>query len=306
MNNNHPYSSYLKIRFGAVLAISIGIVFYLVLERNGLKDTAALYVGLPILLALILALTEKSGTTAMSCVKATTIFLLLSIPVLQEGFICVAMAAPILISLAALMGYLFEKAKDAYQQRATLRTSAPIILLGLLALEGTHEALTFDRFNEVQASRITVATAEQIESWLERTPNFTHPAPMVTRIFPGPVAVQGRGLNIGAKRSIDLVYNKHVFFNAHSGSTEFEVVEHGPTHVRFRLTKDTSYIANYLRWRYSEVSWQTLDNGKTRVIWRLGYERKLDPIWYFGPLQSIYTRLCAGYLLDNLIAPTGA
>jgi hypothetical protein len=76
----------LLVGFAAVMTMG-GIVFHL-LVRGGLGQTAALYIGLPGLLAMGLALTPRgSGSATGMVVKGITILLLLSMPFLGEGFL---------------------------------------------------------------------------------------------------------------------------------------------------------------------------------------------------------------------------
>jgi len=53
------------------------------------------------------------------------------------------------------------------------------------------------------------------------------------------------------------------------------------------------------------VSWTDVGRGQTRVRWSLTYERRLDPAWYFGPLESAVTTLAADYLIQSAATPSG-
>jgi hypothetical protein len=57
-------------------------------------------------------------------------------------------------------------------------------------------------------------------------------------------------------------------------------------------------IAHWLEWRSSDVRWQAISPGKTRVRWTLRYARRLDPSWYFGPWERYAVRLAASYMID--------
>jgi hypothetical protein len=39
------------------------------------------------------------------------------------------------------------------------------------------------------------------------------------------------------------------------------------------------------------------------VTWTLRYRRRLDPAWYFVPLERYGARLAAGYLIETLATP---
>jgi hypothetical protein len=37
------------------------------------------------------------------------------------------------------------------------------------------------------------------------------------------------------------------------------------------------------------------------VRWTLRQRRNLDPIWYFGPLETYAAHRAAGYLIDSIV-----
>ncbi len=81
-----------------VMAIASGCMMYRILVMRHLEQTSLLFVGIPVLLAVIISFTPKAKTTAGGIIKAISLALLLSAPLLGEGFICILMAAPIFIA----------------------------------------------------------------------------------------------------------------------------------------------------------------------------------------------------------------
>lgn len=79
--------------------------------------------------------------------------------------------------------------------------------------------------------------------------------------------------------------------------------EHAPGRVRFRATQDTTPIAGWVGWREAEVTWREQAPGVTPVTWTLRFDRRLDPSWYFGPIQQLAAGRAAHYLLDTLAVP---
>ena len=73
------------------------------------------------------------------------------------------------------------------------------------------------------------------------------------------------------------------------------------THIQTRITKNTAYLANYAKIEGTDVHFTPLDNGGTEVSLTVKYERSLDPVWYFGPMQKIAAEQSAKYLVDNII-----
>lgn len=293
--------------FFVVLVLGItGLVFF-GLIRGDLNDSAALYVGVPIIIALGMSLTPKTKSAVGATMKGLTIALLLAVPVFQEGYICVLMAAPILYGVAAAIAWPLDKdeKKRAEGDNSTnVQAAAITILLALASLEGTHEVLSFERHNVVEVTRIVNAEVAAVRAQLAQTPEFDRARPFFIRIFPLPVSVAGSGLEIGDERNLHFIYNKWFYFNAHAGDTVFRVTEATDQAVRFEIPHDDSYLSHYLTWESSEVLLEPLDQGQTQVTWRLAYQRKLDPIWYFGPMQQYAARLTAETLIDNVADPT--
>ena len=42
------------------------------------------------------------------------------------------------------------------------------------------------------------------------------------------------------------------------------------------------------------------------MTWTLSYRRRLDPAWYFAPLERYGVGLAAGYLIETLATPPRA
>ena len=74
--------------------------------------------------------------------------------------------------------------------------------------------------------------------------------------------------------------------------------------MTFRPSHDDSYITHWLSWRDIDVEWREIAPGQTEVSWTLRYRRRLDPAWYFAPLERYAAGLAAGYLIDTLATPS--
>jgi hypothetical protein len=114
-----------------------------------------------------------------------------------------------------------------------------------------------------------------------------------------------RPVQPGDLRRIEFLHSAH---NAghHPGVLTIEVREHEPHRVRFVAREDTSYLTHWLSWSSADVEWHEIAPGRTRVIWTLSYRRRLDPSWYFGPLERYGVGLAAGYLIETLATPHAA
>lgn len=287
-----------------VIAVGVASVYISFLTQQGLDATAALYVGLPLLLAYVFIMTGKAKSATGSILKGITIALLLSAPVLQEGFICILMAAPIFYIVGAIIGAATDWARRRNSGR--LQSTPAVVLLMLLSLEGTHESLTFDRDNTVRVEKLVAAPPEAIAAQLALPMQFNGDRPWFLRVFPLPAWNRNEGTAPGARRQMHFVYYKHFVTGAKIGDLVFEVSERGDNHISSTVVQDDSYLNTYLQWQSSTVSWQPVDAGHTRVTWEIAYRRKLDPAWYFAPLQQYAVTLAANLLIDTAATPPAA
>jgi hypothetical protein len=282
-----------------ILALAAASVAFRLLYDFGFRHSAAVFIGIPTLIALIVARSEKPATGTGVVMRVITLALLLSSIVFAEGMVCILFAAPIFY----LVGYLVAKMASGVAELRRRGTYMLIMLVVLpTGLEGTVPAIEWNRDESVTASRVVSATPAQVRAALAGRPGFGAPLPPFLRLgFPVPVATAGSGLAAGDGRTI-------VFEHSHGGHRErgtlsFRIAESDAQSVRFEPVHDDSYVTHWLAWQSSEVRWRALSPGRTRVEWTLRYRRRLDPAWYFAPLERYGVGVAAGYLVDALATP---
>lgn len=283
-----------------IVALAVASFAFRLLYAGGLRHSAAVFVGIPTLIALLVVNMEKPATGTGVVMRVITLALLLSGIVFTEGFICIVLAAPIFY----LVGFVVAKAVGGLMQTGR-RGGAMMLMILMLptGVEGTIAGVEWNRDEQVTRTRIVHATPAQVRAALAARPSFAAPLPPFLRLrFPVPVATSGSGLAVGDSRAI-------VFEHAHGGHVEhgtlaFRVAESDSASVRFEPVHDDSYITHWLAWESSEVRWQAISAHETRVEWRLAYRRRLDPAWYFAPLERYGVGVAAGYLIDALAVPS--
>jgi hypothetical protein len=283
---------------GLIVALALGVVAYRLLHAQGIDETAALFIGLPTLLAVALALTPKATSATGMIMKGLTIALLLSGPVLREGFICILLASPLFYLVGAIVGWAVDSDRRRRSRGRRPLHSLAILPLILMSVEGLTPSVSLPTDVSVGAARSVAARSAAVEARLAAEPRFAETLPPFLRIgFPRPTGAEGGGLAVGDTRTI---------YFGQSGAPRrlvFVVAERAPGYVRFRAVSDDTKIGTWLTWRDAEVRWTEGADGRTDVTWTLRFSRRLSPGWYFGPLESAAAAAAAEYLIDSLATP---
>ena len=269
---------------------------------NNLFHTSAMFVGLPVLLGVVLALTPQASSATGSIVKGITFFLLIVAPLLGEGMICILLAAPLFYLIGILIGVAVDHNRRT-PDRGTRITCVALLVLPLCS-EGTVPQLTISRQQTVSVRRIVAASPAQIERNLAAPPSLSAVGFLPKFLgFPVPIAATGHGLAVGDLRTTRFSGAEH----SPPGDLLLRVAESHPGCVRFVAVQDTTKLAQWMRWQTSEVTWYAVNSRETAVTWRITFERKLDPAWYFNPWQRFAVRQAANFLLlANAATPAGA
>ena len=136
---------------GFVLSFALASAYYHMVIRGHLQDTAALFVGLPTFLSLVLIFTPRARSVTVTILKGITLALLLALILAYEGFICILMVAPLFYLVGVTIGLLVDFARK--RKSDSLLSLAPLLPFLLLSLEGTHPRLSFPRTERVTVSR---------------------------------------------------------------------------------------------------------------------------------------------------------
>lgn len=283
-------------------ALFLAMLGYKVLRAGGLEQTALFYVGLPAVIAITVAVAARPKSATGAAMASVTIGLALAGPLLNEGLICLLIAAPLFYLVAACIGLCvdrFRRRRRGPDGRQRLNAFALAPLLGLVVLQGFDGGPARD--STVSVTRTLAVTPERFAAALAAPPVFGAPRPLFLKVpFPRPQQVTGSGLAVGDERLIAFNPRKPLGIGATPAprAMTLRIAEHDESRVLFRIEQDST-TARWLNFQTSEVSWQPTTDGGTRVTWRLGYRRTFDPGWYFGPIQSYGMEQAANYLADT-------
>jgi hypothetical protein len=281
-----------------IVGVWVASVAYRVLAWRQLEHTALVFIGIPAILAIAVALMPAPKTVTGLILKAMTLSLLLSGVLFGEAFVCILFAAPLFLLVGTLIGFVV----DYRRSRTSGVDFKALTLLSLaimpLSLEGVLPGFEFNREEHVTASRVVAASVSDVSSALAQTPQFDRRLPLFLRLgFPTPGATSGAGLEEGDLRQIEFIHGHH------PGVLTLAVQTSTPGHLVFGIRADDSYLTHWLTWRRAEVRWREIAPGRTEVSWTLIYRRRLDPAWYFTPLERHGASLAAGYLIDTIATP---
>jgi len=290
-----------------IVAVAIGAIAYRTIVSQNLQQTAALFIGIPALLAIIVVFgVSPESATGVAC-KAVTIGLLVSLLFLWEGMLCVLMSAPLFYAMAIGISRLMQRGRDSNSNATmTLRSCLVVLAVIPMSLEGVTEFTTVNREESVSASQIVAASPDAVRRALFEAPRFNRVRPRYLRAgFPTPVATRIEHSSDGTRWVIQIRGGEMLLsgMEPRTGDLTLKLEEARSGLVRWRAISDTSHMTHFLMWREIVVQWQTVDATTTRVTWTLRYLRGLDPAWYFGPMERYAARLAAGYLIDSVATP---
>jgi hypothetical protein len=279
-----------------IVAFTLASILYRVLMHTGLGHSAAMFVGIPAVLAIVLALAPKAETATGGILKGITLGLLIPAPLLGEGYVCILFAAPLFYIVGIAVGLAVDRGRN--RRKETLSCVALVLLP--MCLEGVVPELTIHRAQTVAVTRVVHASTDAVEASLALSPRVDTVLPAYLRIgFPRPLEAYGEGLSVGATRTIH-------FAGAEGdppGDLVMRVAEQRPGYVRFETISDASKLTQWVRWDSSEVSWKTIDATHTEVTWKINFERQVDPAWYFVLWERAAVHEGAKYLIAANATP---
>jgi hypothetical protein len=268
-----------------------------------LGHTSVVFIFVPALLGVIVACSPQPGSARGTILRATTLALLVAGTVFGEAFVCILMASPLIYAVALAAGTVIDaNARRERDGRAGFAHAPALVLLAaaIPAMEGAVPRFEFPRMAEATAVRIVPAAPAEVERALAAPMRFDHPLPAFLKLgFPTPGMAEGAGLRVGDRRTVMLAHGHH------PGALVMEVRASSPGRVVFAPVADGSYVVHWLSWRSAEVRWRAVPAG-TEVRWTLRYRRRLDPAFYFAPLERYGVGVAAGYLVDALATPRAA
>jgi len=297
---------------GFIVVLAVVNIAYRLVYASGFAHTAALYIGVPALLAIGLALLPSSKSATGMIIKGSTLAVVIACVVLPEGLLCLLFVLPLIGLIGVIVGGAIDAARrrNRPQGPALMVVGLPLMLLSFEGVVGSP----FDSHDAVESSVVVEASAADVVAAIAATPRFAATMPAFLTIgFNRPVSATGSGVAVGDQRSIEFTGGTHddhplrlfgltgersVDHHSHMHLTVVESVE---GRVVFAIDHDSTMLARWVTLERAVVTWEPVDSRHTRVTWRLEYRRLLSPSFYFGPLQRFGLSEAADYLLDSIV-----
>jgi hypothetical protein len=291
-----------------VSLVAIVAVICRVLLDSSYGKSALLYIAVPFFVTLGLVLADGREYTDWKSKYYRAfrgvfiIFGAVSI-VLFEGFVCVLMFLPIYLFVSLLAMAAEAALRHAFRsnRKGKLRAYTLPLLAVIASLEGTHTQLAFDRYNEVSVTRTVTQSTAALMANIGTPFDLRTKRAWFLRAFPMPDPIGEKMLEPGAVHEVHYTYHRWLITNTHRGRMLLEMTDVRENGVTTTVLDDTSYISSYLRLLGTRIDLQPLDDATTEVTMTVRFERKLDPAWYFGPLQRYGVTKMAELLIEEVI-----
>ncbi len=98
---------------GLILVLAATLAAYRIVDATGTARTSALYIGVPAVLAVGLALLPRSGSATGMLLRGATLAVLIAGIILPEGLLCLAFAYPLVALVAIVVGLPIDWARTA-------------------------------------------------------------------------------------------------------------------------------------------------------------------------------------------------
>lgn len=265
-----------------------------------------LYLIIPFVLSAALffltkPLTSQSiGAAFVNHLRLVMIIFLITSAFLMEGFLCVLMFMPIYLFMAGI-SFAFAAIFSGSKSKNSLKSYLlPAIVFGL-ATEGMLPQTTYPRHNTATYITVTDQSIADLKANMADDIAMPKKRGWFLRLFPLPDKIFAGTLAAGDTHNLHFTYKKWGFGNFHTGEMDILIAKVDDTHIQTQITKNTAYLSHYMNIEGTDVHFTALDNGKTQVSLTVKYERLLDPVWYFGPMQQLAAEQSAKYLVDTII-----
>ncbi|MFT5284331.1 MAG: hypothetical protein ACI8TQ_000487 [Planctomycetota bacterium] len=254
-----------------VISCVLSFVYY-VLGQAHLEQTAALFIGLPVLLGLMVIHLTRTRNVWGRTVQANIIFLAIAAPLLGEGAICLLMASPLFIAISLTVVVVVRGFSG-------MRSGDSLALLFLPFAWGSLEKYGFPPAPEILVVETETLVEGELGDWVRtirgEVPVLDNDSTFLSLGFPLPVGYEEHGDQFVVHFSrCEGVEGRWLLRR--------EMIENG---ARFQVLEDSTKMSHWMRFIDSEIEIVSEGNGELWVKQRTRFEPFLSPRAYFVPFQ---------------------
>lgn len=279
-----------------VIATAFAVV-YRVNESQGLMQTYATFVGLPLLIGLLTAYLTRPKSGLGMTLKVTTIILCVVCPLLGEGAVCILMAAPIFYAIAAV-GYLIAYSVYTWLGQRWRNGAMVIVLLPFLAakLTSTPHSIRNPRTMTVQNEVFIAAAPEIVWDVLLHGDLVSSDFPLLLRAgFPLPKKLERR-----ADGSTRLTFDPGSEpWHGTNVIVSQQVADAAHHRLTFVIKEDGTKLARWLTFRRTRFEVEPCEGG-CRLRQTTTFRQRMQPGLYWNALQRFFVGQMHGYALSHI------
>ncbi|MEP3050543.1 MAG: hypothetical protein ABJP48_11180 [Erythrobacter sp.] len=297
-----------------LVIIGITTISLRLLLDSQFGTSTLVYILIPFAVSIAIAFATKRSekrsffSRYLNHMRLATIVFLASSVLLFEGFICVLMFMPIYYLFVSIGYYLFwlmrDKSQDGSDQddlKNTFQATAIPVLILMLMSEGLFSATTVPRPGTATYVADSQLSVEELQHNIAQPIAFDSERHWFLKLFPMPDAIAAGTLNQGDTHTLNFTYKRWLFTNTHSGEMHVKIAKVSDDHIRTEITRNDSYLDSYMRIDGTDIRFTPLAGGGTRVALSVRYDRRLDPAWYFGPMQQLAAKQSARLFLSDIV-----
>ena len=124
---------------GFIVVLAVVNVVYRLVYARGWSQTAALYIGVPTLLAVGLALLPRRKSATGMILKGSTLAVLIACVVLPEGLLCLLFVLPLIGLIGVIVGGSIDASRRRQRRQGPtmMAVCLPLILLSFEGVRGS-------------------------------------------------------------------------------------------------------------------------------------------------------------------------
>jgi hypothetical protein len=279
-----------------IAAVVFGIA-YRVVEHSGMVQTYSMFVGIPLVIGVLVAYLTRPQSGLGTTIKVVTILLCVVCPLVGEGWICILMAAPLFYAFA-VVGYFLVAAIS--KSISPNRRGGP---LAILLVPFVMAMLTSDRnhidhpaINTVVDEIFVAAPPERVMQTITQTDTVPRNFPFFLKLgFPLPTTLQHEPNGI-TRMHFDPRSEPWPGTNTIVSRETIDPVRHT---VDYTILEDGTKLARWMTLRLTGFAILPRPGGSLVRHYTV-YQQRMQPGFYWNPLENFAMGQAHGYTLRNI------